>query len=221
MITDEDLFEFGKVFGEGLEELQANFDQLPSDSYSEERLRSRRYSCFLYDPEKGLTKHSHKNFMQTSDINDYLGDVQRSYEELEDDILENKALLSMFKEFKKRTGLSDDSIIEAHQIRWHCKRNVKIPAPEGNHQDGFDFIGIYIVNHENIDGGDLMLFQGKDSAPIFKKRLEPGEFLVLNDRKLYHNAAPLVPTANEKDGCWDLIVLTANKDNTDANSQAA
>ena len=30
--------------------------------------------------------------------------------------------------------------------------------------------------------------------------LENGEFVIINDKKLFHNAAPLVPTANKDDG---------------------
>lgn len=211
MIKSDQMYELGAIPAQGLSELQATFDNLPEDTYAEKRLRSRRYSCFRMDAQGNISRTTHKEFMQTSEINDYLGDVHRKYEEIEDHVIANPAFVNMFKEFRDRTGLSPDSMIEVHQLRWHCMNNVKMPAPEGNHQDGFDFIGMYAVNMYNVDGGDIMIFKNKTGAPCFKKRLEPGEFVVLNDRDMFHNAAPLVPTPNDEDGYWDLMVLTANK----------
>ncbi len=213
MITDENVYELGKIQLQDFPALQATFSNLPSDTYAEERLRSRRYSCVVMLEGGRIIRAEHKHFMQSSQINDYLGDVERKYEELEDHVLNNPSFMNMLREFHDRTGLKAGSVVEVHQIRWHCANNVKMPAPEGNHQDGFDYIGMYAVDMHNVDGGDIMIFKEKKSAPVFKKRLEPGEFVVLNDRKMFHNAAPLVPTPNDDDGHWDLIVLTANKSN--------
>jgi hypothetical protein len=211
MISTNQPYELGAISNQGLPELQETFANLPEDTYAEKRLRSRRYSCFLMDESGNIKRHNHKEFMQSKNINDYLGDVQRKYEEIEDSVVQNPAFVNMFKAFREHTGIGTDSVIEVHQLRWHCGNNVKMPAPEGNHQDGFDFIGMYAVNMYNVDGGDIMIFKNKTGAPCFKKRLEPGEFVVLNDRDMFHNAAPLVPTPNDDDGYWDLIVLTANK----------
>jgi hypothetical protein len=210
MIVNGTLYELGKLDFPDLSSLQDTFDNLPADTYAPERLRSRRYSCFRYTPEGRLQRLSHKEFMQSKALNKAVGDVERKFEPIEPELENNIIFLKMFEEFQARTNLSFDSIIEAHQIRWHCRARVKEPAPEGMHQDGFDFIGMFMVSTENVDGGDLMVFEGKDEPPCFKKRLVDGEFLVMNDKKLFHNASPLVPTANKDDGHWDLIVLTAN-----------
>lgn len=210
MILDGDLYELGSLPFPDLSVVQASFDTLPQDPYAEERLRSRRYSCFLFPPEKTLKRLNKKNFMQSSDINKYLGDVERSYEEVSDELTQDPVFLKMFEEFQSRTGSAPDSPIEVHQIRWHCQCEIKAPAPEGRHQDGFDYIAVFLINQHNVDGGELLLYHDAQGAPFFKKRLEPGEFVILNDKKLYHNAAPLVPTANQEDGHWDVFVLTGN-----------
>lgn len=209
MITDQNLYETGTLTSSDLSALQDSFDHLPPDPYAESRLRSRRYSRFLYQ-DGTITRQSHKEFMQSSEINDAVGDVEREYEEVEDTLLTNPALLEIFEEFKTRTGINDQAVIEMHQIRWHCRGRVKRAAPEGRHQDGFDYIGMFMVDTDNVDGGEIMVYNNKDTPPIFKKALANGEFCVMNDRALFHNAAPLVPTANDDDGHWDLIVLTAN-----------
>ena len=48
-------------------------------------------------------------------------------------------------------------------------------------------------------------------TPFLKKKLENGEFAMANDRKLFHNAAPITATAEDEEAHWDLFVLTANK----------
>lgn len=210
MISEGHLYELGRLPFPDLSSLQASFAALPQDPYAHERLRSRCYSRYRYDGST-LERLSQKDFMQSSEINNYVGDVERSYEDIDINLCQNKIFIHLFKEFQARTALGHEDVIEAHQIRWHCKRKIKEPAPEGMHQDGFDYIAMFMINTYNLDGGDIMLYMDKEAAPCFRKRLEPGEFVVLNDKKMFHNAAPLVPTANEEDGHWDLIVLTANK----------
>lgn len=210
MIDKNNPYETGMLENVDISTLQATFPELPADPYADDRLRSRCYSRFKMLENGALERRSHKEFMQTSDINDYVGDLDRKYEEIPDHVMQNQAFLEMFKQFITRTNISSESIIEAHQIRWHCHNNIKMPAPEGNHQDGFDYIAIFLVNQKNVDGGEIMAFPKKESPPIFKKRLEAGEYVVLNDRDIFHNASPLVPTVNSDGGFWDLIVLTAN-----------
>ena len=212
MITNTHLYELGWLTFPDMSGIKASFDALPPDDYAEDRLRSRAYSRFRYSDSGQLERLTKKDFMQAKEINNFVGDVERTYEEISDDLLGNIIFLKMFEEFNDRTDLKEDSVIEAHQIRWHCKRKVKEPAPEGTHQDGFDYIAIFMVDTYNVDGGEILLYEGLEDAPCFKKRLENGEFVVLNDKKLFHNAAPLVPTANKEDGHWDVFVLTANRD---------
>lgn len=209
MIDSEKLFELGNLEGADLAGIEVYFTNLPEDQYAEKRLRSRRYSCYRLT-DGALQKLSKKEFMQSKDINKFVGDVERSYEQIEDGLAAHPGFVSMFSEFARMTGLSASSIIEAHQIRWHAKRFVKIPAPEGIHRDGFDFIAIFMVDTFNLDGGDVMIYKSLDEAPVFRKKLENGEFVVLNDKALYHYAAPLIPRPNDEDGHWDLVVLTAN-----------
>jgi hypothetical protein len=208
MIVNGTLYETGHLNVE-LSALQQTFHNLPEDRYAEKRLRSRRYS--RYKLKSGKLEHlPQKDFMQVKEINKAVGDVERHFEEIETKLEDNPAFIKLFQEFREHTNLSEDSVIEAHQIRWHCKRFVKIPAPEGIHRDGFDFIAMFMVNTYNVDGGDIMIYPSLDAPPSFKKKLAPGDYVMLNDKQLYHYAAPLVPNANDDEGYWDLIVLTAN-----------
>jgi hypothetical protein len=211
MIKNGQLFELGRLVSVDLSPLEASFGNLPPDPYAEQRLRSRRYSRYTYHADGTLERLPQKDFMQPKTINNYVGDVERHYENIEEALCNNPAFLRLFAELRARTELDAGAVIEAHQIRWHCAKRIKEPAPEGMHQDGFDYVAMFMIDTFNVDGGDILLYESKDSAPCFKRRLENGEFVIVNDKKLLHNAAPLVPTANNEDGHWDVIVLTANR----------
>lgn len=211
MINDDTLYEAGSLSGVNLDTLEASFSDLPEDTYAEKGLRSRRYSRYRLGADGKLSHLSHEDFVQSSAINKAVGDVERRFEEIEPKLESDPAFVAMFQAFRKHTNLGPDSIIGAHQIRWNCDRRVMMAAPEGTHQDGFDFIGMFMVDPKNLGGGEILVYPSLDAAPILKKSLRPGEYVVLNDKKLFHDAAPLVPEPNPEPGHWDLIVLTANK----------
>jgi len=206
----EDFYELGSLPFDDLSSIQASFDNLPPDQYTEDRLRSRRYSCYYYR-DGALQQLGTQDFMQTYDVNKALGDVDRTYAPIETVLNMNLVFLKMFDIMLRRTQISEDSVIEVHQIRWHCTKNPKEPAPEGNHQDGFDYLGMFMVSNHNVQGGEIMLFDSADGDPIFKRRFDDGEYMLVNDRRLFHNASPLIPTDNDEEGHWDIFVLTAKR----------
>ena len=95
-------------------------------------------------------------------------------------------------------------------MRILCSEYIKgEPAPEGRHQDGFDFIGIFCARRIKVDGGISELFLGKeDKDAILEKMLEENELLVVNDREVFHNATKLTPVDMEL-GYRDVFVFTA------------
>lgn len=190
--------------------IQSTFNNLPADKYCEEGLRSRRYSCYHYNDGK-LEQLPTKDFMQSYEINKAIGDVDRTYEPIDILLNTNPVFLKMFDVMLRRTQITEDSVMEVHQIRWHCTKDVKEPAPEGNHQDGFDYLGVFMMSNHNVQGGEVMLFDAQDGEPLFKQNLKDGEYLLVNDKKLFHNASKLEPTDNDEEGHWDVFVLTATK----------
>ena len=68
-----------------------------------------------------------------------------------------------------------------------------------------------MITNYNVQGGELLLFDSPDGESFFKRRFENGEYMLINDKRLYHNAAPLIPTDNDEDGYWDVFVLTVNR----------
>jgi hypothetical protein len=211
VINDDTLYETGKLSVD-LSRLESSYANLPEDPYAQKGLRSRRYSRYRLSADGKLSHLSHEDFVQSSAVNKAVGDVERRFEEIETSTETDPAFVAMVQAFYSHTGFSPDSVVGAHQIRWHCLNKVMLPAPEGTHQDGFVFIAMFMVDAANLSGGEFLIYRTPDEAPILKSSLQPGEYLAVNDKKLFHDAAPLVPEANPEPGHWDLIVLTANRE---------
>jgi hypothetical protein len=209
VINDDTLFESGQLANIDLKHLESTFENLPEDPYAPKGLRARRYSRYRLCGDGSLTHLPQKDFMQPKDINQAVGDVERHFEEIEPSLEADPGFVRMFEAFRSHTGLQPGTVVEAHQVRWHCGDKVALPAPEGTHQDGFDYIAMFMVEVENLTGGEVLVYPNLNSPPIAKRNLKTGEYVVLNDKKLFHDAAPLVPEPNDRVGHWDMIVLTA------------
>ncbi len=185
------------------------FENLPVDPYIKGSFRRRRFSRFTGAPDN-LQRLEHKYFVQSSQVNQLAGGIKRDFPELEDGLLELEAfqtVVASFIDFSKIDPMVTEMGI--HQIRIVAsKTETGEPAPEGIHQDGFDFVGIFCIKRDRVSGGETHLYRAKDQPPIFDKVLVPGEFVMVNDRTLYHYASAVAPTG-EGDGVRDVFVLTA------------
>lgn len=97
-----------------------------------------------------LDKH---DFVQTSDINRFQGDVVRQFSPIEKSTLNSEGFREMCQLFAVKNDLRDGQEIEVHQIRITAIYDETQVAPEGVHQDGFDHIAIVGVGRNNIEGG--------------------------------------------------------------------
>ncbi|MDM5117258.1 2OG-Fe dioxygenase family protein [Aeromonas hydrophila] len=68
--------------------------------------------------------------------------------------------------------------------------------------------GCSYCGSDGVSGGALQLYHGLKEQPFFQQQLNAGEYLILDDRRFYHNAAPILPQGPHR-GHWDVIVLTA------------
>lgn len=185
------------------------FANLPLDPYIQGTFRRRRFSRFQGQPEN-LTRLAHKSFEQSSSVNKLAGGIKRDFAELEEELVllpEFQLLVSRFVDFSKIEPETTE--IGVHQIRIVASPGqVGEPAPEGIHQDGFDYVGIFCISRENLLGAETHLYEHPSQAPIFAKELHPGEFVLVNDRKLYHYTTGMKP-AGAAEGTRDVFVMTA------------
>ena len=187
------------------------FEKMPYDPYVKGDFRKRRYSSIKKDHYGKYEFLPHKKFIQTAKINDLLGDVEREYEELDEQLVFSEDFIKIVEGFATLSGINPYiTEIGIHQIR--ILSSIYIdgePAPEGRHQDGFDFIGIFCARRENVSGGESEVFLTKDAEePILNKTLDENELLIVADRDVFHNATALSPTGVDL-GYRDVFVFTA------------
>ena len=187
------------------------FENMPYDPYVNGNFRKRRFSSIKKDHYGQYEVLPHKKFVQEAKINDLLGDVEREYEELEDELIFSDDFQKIVEGFVGMTGANpyiDE--IGIHQIR--IQSSIYIdgePAPEGRHQDGFNYIGIFCARRVNVTGGESEIFLEKeDKDAILTKMLVENEMLVVNDQEVFHNATKLNPTGVDL-GYRDVFVFTA------------
>jgi hypothetical protein len=202
------LFTLRKVNSINPESFAPYFNNLPVDPYIKGNYRLRRLSRFTVSGEQ-LIKLPHGYLFQSKSYNPLLGDVKREFAELEDGIIELDSFKKMVLAFSDSCKLHPEAEIGVHQIRTICSpENMGNPAPEGIHQDGTDFIGIFSVKRENIQGGETHLYTAKKEKPVFSKVLKPGELLLVNDHDFFHFTTPIKPQTDGL-GIRDVFVLTS------------
>lgn len=207
-LNREFYLELGQLSEESVAVLAPSFDTLPPNPYMDGAFRLRRYSHFLFKQGK-LMQLPTKAFVQDASINRYQGNIERIYPEVETHIVQSDAFLEMFRHFKHMSALDDQTPIEVHQIRILAKdlQSTEV-APEGVHQDGFDRLGIFVLNRHNIEGGDIRVHPGFEAPAFVNHAFDQGEFVVLNDRRFFHSASAIRPLSDEN-GYLDVFVLTA------------
>ncbi|QIR39779.1 hypothetical protein HCG51_25770 [Tolypothrix sp. PCC 7910] len=202
------LFTVRKVNSINLEGFKPFFNDMPIDPYIKGNYRSRRLSRFTITEDK-LIKLPHGHLFQSKSYNPLVGDIKREFAELDDALIELDIFKNLVLAFTDSCKLHPEAEIGVHQIRTTCSPdNLGNPAPEGIHQDGTDFIGIFSVARDNILGGETHLYTAKKEKPIFNKILYPGELLLVNDHEFFHFTTPIKPEMPAP-GTRDVFVLTS------------
>ncbi|MBH8576916.1 2OG-Fe dioxygenase family protein [Nostocaceae cyanobacterium CENA369] len=202
------LFTLRKVNSINTEGFKPFFNNLPVDPYIKGDYRLRRLSRFVVSGDC-VIKLPHGYLFQPKEYNPLVGDIKREFSELDDALVELDIFKNLVLAFSDSCKLHPEAEIGVHQIRTTCSPdNMGNPAPEGIHKDGTDFIGIFSVDRENIQGGETHLYTAKKEKPVFSKILSPGELLLVNDHDFLHFTTPIKPQIKAQ-GTRDVFVLTS------------
>ena len=213
------LLKLNRVSQEAVGDVSGSFDRLPHTNHKDGEYRLRRYSVvelrtsfWNATREVEVERLSHRDFVQGEDLNKHQGGMVRSFEEIEDDVLQSEGMKEMLLLFKQENKLDDGQEVEIHQMRVKCLEDKYWTpvSPEGIHQDGFDHISMVGINRCNIHGGKLMVHKSKgDPHPVVDYALEDGEMIMLNDRELWHNATPITKEDESSAGYGDWFIFCA------------
>ncbi|WP_440682573.1 2OG-Fe dioxygenase family protein [Cysteiniphilum halobium] len=173
-----------------------SFDTLKRDPNMKSGDNYRHRAFAVGDISRGqisVSPHS-EVFHQSKKLNKYQGGIDRNFPLVEMDVAQKVAReMIMLHIYPKLPAY--DYHFGIHQIRIYTNDEVTgKPAPEGVHQDGFDYVTIICVDMQNVTGGNSLLVDINNHRHIyFNQVLKEGEMLLFNDRKYAHYASPIVP----------------------------
>lgn len=192
-----------------VENLQGSFDNLLTTPHADGQYRLRRYSVLkIHSDDTIYEKMPQHGFTQSSEYNNFQGDVARSYEDLEDHIIEGPALKEIFRMFRDINHLPDGHEVEIHQMRVITLDDKTPVSPEGVHQDGYRRIGFVAINRHNIAGGNLLIYRERDGEPFINMEIQNGECVIVDDQEFWHSATGIKPIDPKEQGYMDILILT-------------
>jgi len=198
-----------------IDSVKESFNRLPHTDHLDGKFRLRRYSTVVLNSGNAFayTKLEQQPFEQSEHYNKHQGGMARSFEDIEDGVVESLGILDMCDRFLEAGAFPDTHPIEIHQMRIITTGEKTPVSPEKVHKDGYDFIAIVGIGRYNISGGNAQVHKTFGGKPIFDCPLSAGEMLMINDRELWHNAADIVRLDPSTEGYMDAFILTARYGN--------
>lgn len=146
------------------------------------------------------------------------GNMRREYPRINESIINSKDFHRLLIHYASFFGWNDAIVLIQFQ-RVDCFVNrIGQPTVEGFHQDGNRYVGMLIVNRNNItdDSGVsqyVMDDNGKKTDElIFNSVIPPGQLIYWNDKRVWHYGTDLkVADANTNGGrgTRDIIIMSA------------
>ncbi|WP_084398557.1 2OG-Fe dioxygenase family protein [Henriciella aquimarina] len=191
-----------------------SWDDLPLDPYMADggRYRRRRHAVMSAAANGGPVRlEPYRPHFQTRHYNPVNGGIERHFEEIRRETLENRAgagLLDLgarvFSAAAPQTGWE----IEVHQFRIEAGAEGGQPTPEGMHRDGVDFVLMSLIAREGVSGGESLI---EDNAghPLTRFTLTaPFDTALVDDRRLRHGVSCILPAVPLTRGHRDMLVVT-------------
>ncbi|MFL0426251.1 2OG-Fe dioxygenase family protein [Micrococcus luteus] len=190
-----------------LDDLQKAFLDIPEDLHFSGTDRFRTQSRMKYS-NGVIERIEAAPLFQSSEINklENYGGVKRNYSELPEGIEKNAEFVKMVTAWAGgRFG--DHFEFSVHQIRTVDGGD---PVPEGRHRDGYEFVGVFVVNRWNLteNSAETTVWDIHTDEVLFgPKALAAGQMVIFDDRKVIHDAGPLTPL-DENGAGRDVFILT-------------
>lgn len=186
------LFEVVRT-GIGPDSIRAALDDTPHDKHFGEVYRHRSMSRFQVRADGDIEQLPAKPLWQSNEINpleDY-GGIYRDYAEL-------PPALVASPEFRKLVDVwlrvlpFDCETFSVHHIR---TRAPGAPVPEGRHRDGYEFVGLCILQRARVapESGVTKFWNRESDELVFDGVLGEGDFAIFDDRDHLHYTSEVAP----------------------------
>ncbi len=170
-----------------------------------------RYRAFsvgnIFAGEISVSEHS-EVFHQSKKLNKYKGGIDRYFPLIEMDVARFVAKHIILPHVYSKIP-QNDYHFGIHQIRIRATDVMTgLPAPEGIHQDGFNYVAVNCVDFHNVTGGNSLLVKADQYDDVlFNQILTPNEMIIFDDKLYAHYASPIVPLL-PGEGYRDVFVTT-------------
>jgi hypothetical protein len=181
------------------ERLDRHWDDLTLDNFMKDggTYRYRRYGRYALDARDGsLTRLAHTSYFQSKSVNTLNGGIDRRFDPLTDDFAAEPLVSDLVRLLGRIVAGAEGTRhwqVELHPFRIVTSEGqTGKPAPQGRHRDGIDYVTSVAVGRHNIIGGESSVYtdEGEQRVSI---TLEPGDQLLLSDRRMLHDVTPVLP----------------------------
>jgi hypothetical protein len=200
-----------------------HWDDLTLDTFMKDggTYRYRRYGHFRLDTATGrLTAQPHAPYFQETGVNPLNGGVRRHFDPLTEPFLADPLTFAVVRRlgdvFSRAEGVRHWDV-KLHPFRIVTSPDqIGRPAPQGRHRDGATYVTSLLVSRSNISGGESSLYDD-DGNQLFATTLaEPGDQLLVDDRRLLHDVTPLVPVDPAHPAHRDVLIIDFDPAQADA-----
>jgi hypothetical protein len=196
------------------EGLCEDWEHLEPDRYLKggAKFRLRRYGRYYWSPaDDALEALAPEPYFQPEDENPYAGGVARDFAPLLPATVQNPFLHALVRATFACLPVGRHRQDRAWEVRIHQIRIVAtlgepgLPAPEGVHQDGTDFLTLHLLRRRNVEGGETTIY-GLDRKPIQRYTMrETLDSLILEDPRVMHGVTPVHTADGKTPGIRDLM----------------
>ncbi len=175
--------------------------------------RYRRYAVFESFQGEVLSQVTDQKHYQPSCYNRVNGGIFRDYPCFEASTLSNPVFLRLLE-----CSISVAQKARAEVLAWHIESHqfriiaslteVGKPVPEGIHRDGVDFVFVFMVNRENIQGGLSRIYKPDGQLIGELKMRWPLDYMIIDDKAVLHDVTPVYPQDRSSKGFRDVLVVT-------------
>ena len=197
----------------GWEPFAQSWDDLGLDTYMADggRYRKRRHAVFRIDAD-GTTRKPDQPHYQSRDYNALNGGIARWFAPVLPDVADGSAFRAILRFcYSLFNGLTPFPAwhVETHQFRIEASPDQSgQPTPEGMHQDGVDWVLVFMVGRRNIASG-VTSIHGLDRRLIGSFTLEqPMDAALVNDHRVFHGVTPVQPLDPAQPAYRDVLVVT-------------
>ena len=201
-----------------MHQMDEDWNALPSDDFLKDggRYRFRRHACFVVEGGE-VRSVPHRAHWQPVEYNALHGGMQRWFAPMQErtlhlpvwhQLIAGLAQLSTAL-FERSNPEHAKCYVEAHQFRIDTAQGIGRPTPEGAHRDGVDLVAVFMVNRNNIKGGETRVFEAAGPAGQRFTMTAPWSLLLLDDARMIHETTPIQPLQSA--GVRDTLVITCRR----------